>query len=409
MNYINSFFDKKENVSHLVFAISCLVYFFHLNNINFHLFDEYHYIPAANDWLKLVVTRNVEHPPLGKLLIAFGIKFYGDNSIGWRTMGCLSGAFINVICFLLANILFKNLRLSFLLALFTMTNFWIFVQSRIGMLDIFMVLFYLSAIYYLTDYFFTEEKSKISFYLSAIFWGLAVSIKWSAVFLYVPVLLLMLYQMRMKGVKKLILFGLLSVLIYFLTFLPYLFVNGGNQYSIVDIVFKLPFVMLKMQQSVPGNHPYQSEWHTWPLMIRPIWYYFELAKNLPEFRGVLLIGNPFQMFLGIVSVLYLTFRWNKISSISKITIVLFLSSWLVWAIMPRKAFFFYYFFPSAIFYSFTTLQAILESRFKEKVYTIYLTLTLISIAFFVFFFPILSGDWASIKFQKYWFWLSTWL
>ena len=34
----------------------------------------------------------VVHPPVGKWLIALGIKLFGDNEFGWRFMGALLGS-----------------------------------------------------------------------------------------------------------------------------------------------------------------------------------------------------------------------------------------------------------------------------------------------------------------------------
>ncbi|GBC69502.1 putative dolichyl-phosphate-mannose--protein mannosyltransferase [archaeon HR01] len=47
------------------------------------IFDEYYYVPAARKLLNGEAVNN-EHPPLSKLLIALGIRVFGDNPIGWR-------------------------------------------------------------------------------------------------------------------------------------------------------------------------------------------------------------------------------------------------------------------------------------------------------------------------------------
>jgi 4-amino-4-deoxy-L-arabinose transferase-like glycosyltransferase len=47
------------------------------------IFDEYYYVPAARKLLNGEAVNN-EHPPLSKLLIALGIRLFGDSPVGWR-------------------------------------------------------------------------------------------------------------------------------------------------------------------------------------------------------------------------------------------------------------------------------------------------------------------------------------
>ena len=48
------------------------------------MFDEIHYVPAARTLLALSHPVNVEHPLLGKALIATGIALFSDTALGWR-------------------------------------------------------------------------------------------------------------------------------------------------------------------------------------------------------------------------------------------------------------------------------------------------------------------------------------
>ena len=59
---------------------------FHLGRPSRLMFDEVHYVPAARILLALEGPTNVEHPLLGKALIAGGMWLFGDNVIGWRAM-----------------------------------------------------------------------------------------------------------------------------------------------------------------------------------------------------------------------------------------------------------------------------------------------------------------------------------
>ena len=66
------------------------------------ILDEQHYVPDARSILEEGETLRPEHPPLGKLFIAAGIYWLGDNPAGWRIpsilMGTISIVFFYFIC-----------------------------------------------------------------------------------------------------------------------------------------------------------------------------------------------------------------------------------------------------------------------------------------------------------------------
>jgi 4-amino-4-deoxy-L-arabinose transferase-like glycosyltransferase len=72
----------------------------HLGTPKGFVFDEVYYVDGARDYLKYGVEVTgadpefVVHPPVGKWLIALGIKLFGDNEFGWRFMGAFLGSVI---------------------------------------------------------------------------------------------------------------------------------------------------------------------------------------------------------------------------------------------------------------------------------------------------------------------------
>src|SRR5688572_2680352 len=63
----------------------------HLDRPSRIMFDEVHYVPAAQALLALEGPRNIEHPLVGKELIGAGIVLFGDNPFGWRAFTTLAG------------------------------------------------------------------------------------------------------------------------------------------------------------------------------------------------------------------------------------------------------------------------------------------------------------------------------
>lgn len=104
-------------------------------------FDEFHYIPSAKQFLSLTENQNYEHPPLAKELIAIGVGLVGDNPVGWRIMSMVFGVLTLLGMHRLALVLFESPLLAACAAILTLFNQLLYVQSRIAMLDTFMMAF----------------------------------------------------------------------------------------------------------------------------------------------------------------------------------------------------------------------------------------------------------------------------
>lgn len=401
--------NLKNNANYIIFFSAFFLFFFHLSNISKHCFDEFHYIPASLQWLDFFPTSNIEHPPLGKFLIAGGIKLFGNNPIGWRISSTIAGSFSILLIYQLSILLFEDLFLASIVAFYSLFNAWFYVFARVGMLDIFIAPFFLAGFYFGLSYL-KNNKTNLHYYLSAIFFGLSVSTKWSAVFCYFPFFIYFFIKEKNSRLKNTFIFGLISLIAYYITFIPYLFVSSSAHITFSEIFISMPLKMIQLHKQVPGNHPYSSEWYTWPFLYRPVW--FEFIKDLKDpnyFRGVVLLPNPFQMIIGLLAVLGLLFRIEKINEQSKLYLVTFYFSWLIWMISPRSLSFSYYFFPSAIFYSFLVPIFIKSFFDSKKTNQIMLGLTIISIIFFVFFFPILSGELSLMSERLKWHWFNSWI
>ena len=87
----------------------------------------------------------MDHPPLGKLLIAVGILIYGDQWYGWRIMSAIFGAIGVAIMYWLAHAMTKSRPVALLASGLLMIDGLYFVESRTGVLDIFGTVFMLGA------------------------------------------------------------------------------------------------------------------------------------------------------------------------------------------------------------------------------------------------------------------------
>jgi dolichyl-phosphate-mannose-protein mannosyltransferase len=115
------------------------------------VFDEKHYAPQAWQMLRNGGVEDnpgyelIVHPPLGKQLIALGEAALGYHGWGWRISAALAGT----ICVLLIVRIVRRMTRSTLLGgiagVLLIVDGISQVQSRIGMLDIFLAMFVLAA------------------------------------------------------------------------------------------------------------------------------------------------------------------------------------------------------------------------------------------------------------------------
>lgn len=105
-------------------------------------FDESYYVNDARWMLDHGVEEGFAvHPPVGKWLIAAGIKAFGDNPWGWRTPGVIAGALVVLLTYLIAVRLVSWRGAAALAGLLVAVDGLLFVQSRTAMLDVFLGFF----------------------------------------------------------------------------------------------------------------------------------------------------------------------------------------------------------------------------------------------------------------------------
>ena len=382
------------------------------------VFDETHYVPAARMMLSLMAPFNIEHPLLGKILIALGIAVFGDNALGWRIPSAIAATAVVLGVFWILWVLYHRTRTAVFGALFTMLNITVFIQGRIAMLDGFMAAFLVLAVLALLRAAYAPPDRVWRYWITgAVLLGLAVGVKWAAA-PYVAYAGLGFLAVRwrdarhkraphwagMGTVPALATLGLVSVAVYFLTFAPAFFY--ARDAMTFDQLIPFQATMYAQQTQVLPHHPYQSSWWTWPLMIRPIWYLYEVTDMAQ--RGILLLGNPAILWGGLIAVTWCLWSGVRTGSWRLIGIALLWTlSFAVWAIIPKSLGFVYYYYPDTIWLC-IALAAMchhLPQRFArwDGAY-----LALVA-GLFVYFYPIISAAALpnALAF-RYWMWFPSW-
>ncbi|MFU7529555.1 phospholipid carrier-dependent glycosyltransferase [Qipengyuania sp. ASV99] len=336
-------------------------------------FDEVHYLPAARELLLFWegsggAYLNREHPLLGKELIALGMALFGDNPLGWRIMSLIAGT-VAVAASMRAlwrasHDRFAVIAFGVLLA----TGFHLFVHARIAMLDIFMAAFLALAAWQFAAAMREPERGRLRLALTGVFIGCALASKWNAVPLAMAFGLTFFAARLSAGRRRLFTskrgipvpgvslieafawLGAVPLAVYALTFAPGYWL--GTQFHASPLaengMIGLHAEMLDLQQQVLAPHAYQSTWPQWVLNTRGIWYLYEYVDGAQ--RGVLLIGNPLTMLLGLPALVWCLVMglyrndWARLAAATGYCVSLGL-----WLIAPKPVQFYYHYLMPSVF------------------------------------------------------------
>ena len=386
-------------------------------------FDEVHYLPAARALLDGASYPNREHPLMGKEIIAAGIALFGDRALGWRMFPALAGA-LTLFAGMRALWFASGLRIATIAyGLLLASGFTLFVQSRIAMLDIFMAAFLAIAAWQFAGAVREPETGRRRLILTGIALGFAAASKWNAIpLLPLPGLAFLVARMHADGWRGLwsrrgapvpgitlpeafLWLGVLPLAAYWLTFLPaYLVSDGGIEQT---GIFALQREMIALHASVLDPHPYQSSWPDWVLNVRAIWYLYEPVNGVQ--RGILLIGNPVTMLLGIGAIgwcLWVAIVYRRMDAAGVAAI--YFASLALWFVADKPVqFYYHYFVPSLALLA--ALALVIAELWRDGWRWIAGLVVASSVAIFVWFYPILSaapligpGSFAT------WMWLDSW-
>jgi dolichyl-phosphate-mannose--protein O-mannosyl transferase len=386
-------------------------------------FDEVHYLPAARALLALSHPVNVEHPMLGKELIALGISLFGDNPFGWRIMPALFGTLAMLAgmraLWFASGSRFASIAGGILLA----TAFPLFVQSRIAMLDIFMASFLLVALWAFAGAVRENETGRWRLAIAGIALGLSMASKWNAAPLaMVPGLAFAAVRLHAVGWRSFVSnrgapvagmtiweaalwLGVVPLATYALTFVPAMFY--ANDALAPGGLIELHRRMIELQSQVVQPHTYQSVWYEWIGNWRGIWYLYEPVDGAQ--RGVLLIGNPLTMILGLGALVWAAWVGIARRRMDALALALLylvaLGTWIV-AQKPVQ-FYYHYLLPSCFLIG--ALALALDAMWQRGRTVLPLLVLGGSMAVFAWFWPVLSAAAlpGEMAFEK-WMWLGGW-
>lgn len=406
---------------------------------NSSIFDEIYHARTAYEYINGLISYETVHPPLGKILIALGMKIFGVNPFGWRITGTVFGILMIPLLYLLSKRFFKETWVSTLVTVLFTFDFMHFTQTRIATIDVFITFFVMLMYYFMYRYLETNfnyenlKKTFIPLGLCGISMGLGVATKWTGVYAAFGLFVLFCWHMIKtyleyrkckrdinevtNGIKNneivsnfkkkfiytilfcIVFFIVIPICIYLLSYIPY---NDGYSKGVVEKAVNSIKYIFKYHTTMKDNHPFSSRWYEWPMMIRPVWYFI---LNMPgnTVETISAFGNPLVWWPGIICFSYILYL--SIAEKDKKALVLvfsYLTQLLPW-IFVKRTMFIYHYFPSVPFvaliigYTMSTLSKKKKLVFgkikmtKERTMKICVIYTIAALFLFVIFYPAISG------------------
>ncbi len=412
--------------------VSLALRLFHLGTPKGFVFDEVYYVDGARDYLAhgVEVTGQepefVVHPPVGKWLIALGIKIFGDNEFGWRFMGALLGAAMIVLIALIAHRLFRNSYLTIAASALMAMDGLALVHSRTALLDIYLSFFVLLATYlFLTRW----------HWWAGIALGLAVATKWSALYYLALFGLVALYRafnhntgrnLIKPTLKTVAQYALIPFSIYMTSWAGWFISARGwaRDYSSNIIVSFIHYhsQMLGFHTGLVQKHSYQANPWSWLVMGRPTSFFYETPKNCGAdhcSQEVLALGTPLLWWLATIAVAVVIGFWIKSFAVNRyepplnVIVTGIAAGYLPWFFFQKRTVFSFY---AIVFEPFLILAIIycayvslLHFENKRNIYTILGLIGLVIFINFIFFLPVFTGDVITYDSWQARMWLPSWV
>ena len=404
----------------------------HLGTPKGFIFDEVYYVDGARDYLVhgVEVTGKapefVVHPPIGKWLIALGIKIFGDNEFSWRFMGALLGSVMVILIALIAQRLFRSAFLTISASALMAMDGLALVHSRTALLDIYLSFFVL-----LATYFFVMRWH----WWAGLALGLAIATKWSGLYFLALFAVIALYrafthhagrELIKPTLKTFLQYAVLPISIYLTSWSGWFVSNRGwaRDYSsnIFISFFHYHSQMLGFHTGLVENHAYQANPWSWLVMGRPTSFYYQSPKSCGAdscAQEVLALGTPFLWWVGTIAVAVVLGFWIKSFAQKRyepslnIIIAGLTAGYLPWFFFQKRTVFSFY---AIVFEPFLILAIIYCAyvallHFKNSRNT-YIFIGAIGAAIFlnfIYFLPLFTGDVITYEAWQARMWLPSWI
>ena len=344
------------------------------------VWDEVTMARSANELINGVEPYERAHPPLGKSLIGVGIQLFDMTPFGWRFMNALAVALLPVLLFIGGRWLTGKRIGAYLAAVLAVFELMFFIHGRWANIDTFLVLFITACLLALYRWYMLGQgrfaRVNLSWFLLAgLFFGLAASVKWNALFVGFA-LFILLVGAKVSGLitamtaqrsgthdafnlfwRRDLLpsvvywalgFLLLPAVVYYFSHFEFIHTAPGSP----SVWSAEGFRAFIEQQSYAWNyhadrdatHSGSSLFFSWPIMWKPMWMYSPGGVPSGMHASLNLIGNPIIWWSGFVVMLGI--GWAALTGKNKVALFLaglYFLQFLPWLLVTRTSFIYHYY------------------------------------------------------------------
>ncbi|MBO6011656.1 MAG: phospholipid carrier-dependent glycosyltransferase [Oscillospiraceae bacterium] len=380
-------------------------------------FDEIYHVRTAYEHILEIQPYELSHPPLGKLIIAAGIRIFGLNPFGWRFMGTLFGVLMLPLLYILIKNMFGKTVVAACGTMVFAFDFMHFVQTRIATIDTYGVFFILLMFLFMYRYFALPldtpfKKTLAPLIACGISFGLGAASKW--IVFYGGAGLAVVWLIRQIAVARylhkerkpfgrylaqtvgasVVFFVVVPAIIYVTAYVPYAHAAGEKAFSAEHfrIVLENQKFMFSYHSKLVATHPYSSPWWSWLVDGRPILYYLEYMEDGRR-SAFGAFGNPLVWWTGLLAIIAAAASLIRRKRGEALFIIIaYLAQLLPWVFVTRICFIYHY-FPSALFLAVAIsmmMNDIVEARHIRGKWgcTVFVACCVI---LFLLFYPALTG------------------
>ena len=449
-------------------------------------FDEIYFARNAYEYAYDIEGYEWTHPPVAKIIMALPILLFGFSPFSVRLMGNIAGILLIPVMYILGKKIFNDRKYAFLAGIIMMFDNFHLAESRIALSDSFQILFILLSVLFMINYIGLKrndslKKKAINLVFSGIFIGLAIGVKWNALyaglglfivffnhlfheynfsiikyiknkdnlviifenFIYIILIPYSLFYLcyliisynyaKIVLYVYLILFGIVTcihffkflrkdkyllklflvcvisfiiipIFIYILSYI--LFPNLSNYDGTIKGILSQTNLMYNYHANLVATHPFSSDWYTWPIMYRPVWFYTGTFNSLK--LSIVDIGNPVIWWFGVIAFIYVLISSIKKNKISRFILIFILSTFIPYIFIGRLMFMYHYYItlPFVMLGIVAFIRWISEKFKNNKFYWTYIIIVIIT---FIIFYPVTAGIPISADYINSLKWLPSWI
>lgn len=408
-------------------------------------FDEKYYAVDALARVRDGIESNRSvHPPLGTWLIASGIELFGDRPFAWRVPSAIAGTLTVLVTWLIGRQLTRSVTLAGLAALLVAVDGLALTASRIGILDVFLGLFVVTAVWLVLKDRQARQAApgglRASAFGSRWRWaagvslGLALSTKWSGLLAFAACGLIILAveaalpasrvrdrlgRTAAAAAGSVVTLLILPLLVYLASwtgwFLHYEDSYAGAKACAGQVTCDDGPVerlhtwgafqgeLVRYHRDLKATHPYRSSPAGWPVLSRPVLMYRETCANggvgrktpcvveQGQTATIVGLGNPALWWAALAA--YPVLAWRALrrrDPASAVVLGTLLLLWLPWFAAGKPGYLFYL-VPAVPFIALSLAVALSGVRRPRLRTGVAALLALLAVAALVYFFPVLTG------------------